>query len=127
MAEYVEKAASCLPGIFTKLSDCLGKTVEDGSYDTDNGPLSHSMKDIIHGLSRRMSMSGSPSVTRITITSISKKPKSLVKMSPEKSASAEPDFLASEYAKYQLSYASNSENRGNDKILMLTALQNYVK
>ncbi len=126
VAAQVEKAAECLPGIFTKLSRCPEKATEDGSYDANGGAVAPPVRDLIHKLARRMSMHEGPAVTRITITAVRQKPTKLAAVTV-KEASAEADFMASEYAKYQLSYVTGMENSGSDRILMLTALQNYVK
>lgn len=122
----VKEAEQRLPGVFGRLWKEAETVAEDGTYDTKDRPVSGTVKDLVGQLARRMSMRPGPSVTRITITAVRTGTDKMGMRQPVKQASDEAEFLASEYGKYQLAYASGIEGGNNDRILMLTALGNYV-
>lgn len=127
VADQVKQAREQLPGIFSKLAEDSEKAVEDGSYEPRGGAVPPAARSIINQLVRRLSTRKGPAVARITVVTMRKIPLETVESAPTKSAGAEADFLASEYAKYKLAFVHAADAVNNDGILVLTALQNYVK
>lgn len=122
----VGDAEGMLPGLFSRLSDRgeLDECVNDASYDSDGVAVPGFVKDIISRLVGGHSLSSEPTKRRITVAIIRGG------NMPEKRAgyvgqSKRADYLATEYAKYLLSFGLHAER--NDEGRELTVLRNRFR
>ena len=121
----VEKAAGCLPGIFSKLADDKS-CVSEGNYDADDSPISSRLKELIGKIATELSQNSKSGVTRISMTIIKgNKPKLRDGEAQDKEASEDAKFLAKEYAKYAVAYLSEA-GAENEALTVLTSLGNFV-
>lgn len=127
--EEVEPAIGCaksmLPGIFGRLLEegTLGSMLEDGTYEPNDSIRDRSIEPEVEKLVEGHSLAPRPvamRVMRITISPGPKKEETITKIASEKVAAA-ADFIAREYAKYQLAFLEGS---ADDHTIRLTLAKN---
>jgi hypothetical protein len=118
----IDHARSMLPGIFGRLLEGdTSSMLEDGSYEPHDCIRDHSIEPEVDSLISDHSLEHRPMTMRVMRISLKPKPKKrvIIKVASEKIASA--DFIAREYAKYQLSFLEGS---ADNYITRLTLAQN---
>lgn len=124
VAPVVDQAKSLLPGIFGRMSceSNVGSMLEDSSYEPRECVKDRSIEPVADELVAEHSLDSKPlgmRVMRISLNPRPKQDKAIIKLASEKTAAAE--FIAREYAKYQLSFLEGSSD---DYTLRLTLAQN---
>jgi len=120
----VDQAKDMLPGIFGRMlgEGDLGSMLEDSSYEPHDCVRDRSLDKDADKLVEPFSVDPKPMTVRIMRVSMSPRPKRkkiIIKLASEKEAAA--DFIAREYAKYQLSFL---EGAADDYSIRLTLAQN---
>ena len=125
--EHADEVKDALPGVFGRLlsGGDLDEGIAEKSYDGDDGPIPHSIRELIGKLTGSHSLAAGPVQRRMTITIIrgNKKPleEKVAQLSLQKmaSTSAVAEALAREYAIYKIAFATAAND---ESITWLTAL-----
>jgi len=125
VAPAVDTAKSMLPGIFGRLLEegNIGSMLEDGTYEPNDSIRDHSIEPEIDKLVGGHSLHKGPVAVRIMRITISPGPKKklIIDKTASEKVAATADFIAREYAKYQLSFLEGS---ADDHTIRLTLAQN---
>jgi hypothetical protein len=116
--DLIAAAKSKLPGVFSRMleDDELSSKLSDGSYEP-GGCVEHTTAVDAERLVPHLSLDQEPLTMRITRMSVAPKVKVLIKTASSPAAS---NYVASEYAKYQLAYLKGK----SEDFLHLTAALN---
>jgi len=133
VAGEMDNVQSLLPGIFSRM---LGNTDEADdvtgmkTYDPATSLVPRTVRDAIESMKPEMSMAEGPVRKRIQILIIrGQKPAEglpLRKVSHDVSTSKAANWLAKQYAAYQLAFTRAAEGAGDGLIPGMTVLQNYA-
>ena len=133
VAGEMDNVQSLLPGIFNRMlrdtneaEDVTGMT----TYDPAASLVPKAVRDAIESAKPEMSMAEGPVCRRIQILVIRGRKSAgglpLRKVSHDASTSKAANWLAKQYAAYQLAFTRAAEGAGDDLIPGLTVLRNYA-
>jgi len=129
VAGEMDSAQSLLPGIFSRMCDG-GDGVEDvtgnTAYDPATSLLPKSVRDVIESVKPSMSLGRGPVGRRLQITIIRGGGPARVKTASHRNGmSKTAQYMAKQYATYQLAFVRAQEGAGDDLATGLALLQNY--
>ncbi len=129
-AGEMDSVQSLLPGMFSRMS---GDEEEDvtgmRTYDPATSLVPKSVRDVIDSLKPGMSLDSEPVRRRIQITIIrggSPGGPEMRKLSHDLTPSKKAEYLAKQYAAYQLAFIRTAEGAGDGLATGLTVLRNYA-
>jgi len=130
VAGEMDSVQSLLPGIFSRMS---GDEVDDvtgmRTYDPETSLVSKVARDVIDSLKPGMSLDAEPVKRRIQIMIIrggSPGGNEMRKLSHALTTSKKAEYLAKQYAAYQLAFIRTAEGAGDGLATGLTVLRNYA-
>jgi hypothetical protein len=125
----ISEVESILPGIHNRLLDSgeVDECASDSSYDPESVSVSRRVKEAVESLKRDHSLDFGPTIKRSGLAIIRNTVPGLNHSLAIKRASVSKsaNILAKEYAKYQISFASQFID--SPEINRLTVLRNYLK
>jgi hypothetical protein len=130
VAGEMGSAQSLLPGIFSRMLNS-GDGVEDvtgtTAYDPATSLMPKSVRDVIESVKPSMSLAEGPVGRRLSITIIrGGSPDGMRKLSADLRASKTAQYMAKQYAAYQLAFSRAQEGAGDGLATGLALLQNYT-
>jgi len=131
VAGEMDNAQSLLPGMFSRMMES-GEGVEDvtgnPAYDPATPQVPKPVRDVIDSVKSGMSLGSEPVGRRLQITIIrGGTPAGLRKLSADRSGIGKAaEYLAKQYATYQLAFARMQEGAGDGLATGLALLQNYA-
>ena len=113
--EGIEDMEKALPNVFQKLKADGTEALQDGSYTPEENSRHWSgLDELIGKLTEDHSLADEPTKTRIIKTVVVGKPKEKeASYSPNTAPSPSGEYLAKEYAKYQLSFLQGRDKYAN--------------
>ena len=131
VAGEMDNVQSLLPGMYNRMSDG-GDGVEDvtgtTAYDPAASLLPKSARDVIESMKSAMSLGEGPVGHRLSVTIIggNRGLSSMRKIASTRQASKQAQYLAKQYASYQLAFSSTQDGAGDGLATGLALLQNYA-
>ena len=131
VAGEMDSAQSLLPGIFSRMLNG-GDGVEDvtgtTAYDPATSLMPKSVRDVIESIKPAMSLGEGPVGRRLSVTIIrgGGGPHGMRKLSADLRASKTAQYMAKQYAAYQLAFSRAQEGAGDGLATGLALLKNYA-
>ena len=130
VAGEMDNAQSLLPGMFSRMLNS-GDGVEDvtgnPAYDPAMSLMPKGVRDVIESIKPGMSLGEGPVGRRLQITIIrGGDPAGLRKISSARGTGKTAEYIAKQYATYQLAFVRTQEGAGDGLATGLALLQNYA-
>lgn len=132
VAGEMDNVQSLLPGMFSRMlksSDGVEDVTGMQSYDPATSLVPKGVREAIDSLMPSMSLGEEPVRRRVSITIIkgAKPVATLRKSSSDRKPSSLAQYMARQYAGYQLAFARTAEGAGDRLAQGMAVLQNYVE